>query len=89
MSYPPRCCHGVILCDACAKTVVGDNHREKVVELLREKSILADRLRTFERQLADMGEENYDLKQRIRQLEAVNSELQELGGNRRTRRESL
>jgi hypothetical protein len=53
-----------------------------------ENTTLRERLRALEGQMASIGDENYDLKLRVRQLEGINEELRQLGGNRRTRREA-
>ena len=89
MKHPARCSHGVILCDACARALVTTvtptetEVRARLVALEKVNADLRERVRGLENRLAEAGDENYDLKQRFRQLEVVNQELRSLQNGRR------
>ena len=92
--YPKRCSHNVILCDLCTEQTEMDGLRERSVALAREIAVmreeraktilevrtLRDRVRDLEQKLSEQVDENYDLKQQVRQLRSVNEELRALKG---------
>lgn len=75
---PARCEHDVILCDRCMAKPKDSVTREEALVMARRIAELRQRVRDLEQQLADRGDEAHELRDQIRQLQVVNTELRML-----------